>query len=532
MSVRRSTLPDVATVAIRRPGAAWARPVVAGVSTLELLGLFALVALSLLLRTSELGAHFWIDEGLSVGIARHDLFDIPGLLMLDGSPPLYYLLLHGWIAVVGDSVAATHWFSLITAQLCIPVAFWAGASLGDRRLGWTFAGLVALSPFLTSYAQETRMYALVVLLGIPCVACFIHAYVFNRRAYRIPFGLLLAALLYTHNWALFLGFAFFVAALVALPPAGPQRRAYLRDAAVGFGIPAVLYLAWLPTLLFQARHTGAPWAEPPSPTTLWQAPDKLLGGDAGTVAVLLAGGFGLAAIASRGGRDRRVLVPVLMILALVPIVVAWLGSQVAPAWASRYLAVAVGPMLLMAAVGLRRAGALGVAGLAVLAVTWLTTSAPSTKSNAHYVADRFETELRPDDLVISTQPEQVPVLAYYVDDAERLRWATPFGLQEDLGITDWRDGADRFDRTGVNTELLPLLEATPVGGRVLLVVPVVSNPARWTAPWTSRVRDRSIEYEGIMRGDPRFRLLDAEPGDISEPGPNPLQGLLFEKTRT
>lgn len=50
----------------------------------------ALLALgSLYLRTRALGSSFWIDEGLSVGIASHPLADIPGLLRQDGSPPLY-----------------------------------------------------------------------------------------------------------------------------------------------------------------------------------------------------------------------------------------------------------------------------------------------------------------------------------------------------------------------------------------------------------------------------------------------------------
>ena len=41
-------------------------------------GLAALVLLSLVLRTRELGIGFWIDEGLSVGIADRPLGDVPG----------------------------------------------------------------------------------------------------------------------------------------------------------------------------------------------------------------------------------------------------------------------------------------------------------------------------------------------------------------------------------------------------------------------------------------------------------------------
>src|SRR3954464_16106204 len=56
-------------------------------------GLLALLALSLYLRTRELGIGFWIDEGLSVGISDRPLSAIPHALREDGSPPLYYVLL-------------------------------------------------------------------------------------------------------------------------------------------------------------------------------------------------------------------------------------------------------------------------------------------------------------------------------------------------------------------------------------------------------------------------------------------------------
>ena len=57
------------------------------------LGIGVLLALSVLLRTRQLDVGFWIDEGLSVGIADRPIGDIPGVLRQDGSPPLYYLLL-------------------------------------------------------------------------------------------------------------------------------------------------------------------------------------------------------------------------------------------------------------------------------------------------------------------------------------------------------------------------------------------------------------------------------------------------------
>ena len=43
---------------------------------------------------------------------------------MDGSPPLYYLLLHGWMAIFGETEAATRALSLVFALVAVPVAYW------------------------------------------------------------------------------------------------------------------------------------------------------------------------------------------------------------------------------------------------------------------------------------------------------------------------------------------------------------------------------------------------------------------------
>jgi uncharacterized membrane protein len=95
-----------------------------------------LVLLSVLLRIRELGIGFWMDEGLSVGIADRPVGDIPGVLREDGSPPIYYLLLHFWIRVFGTSEAAVRSLSLVFATLAVPAAWWAGKALFNARAGW------------------------------------------------------------------------------------------------------------------------------------------------------------------------------------------------------------------------------------------------------------------------------------------------------------------------------------------------------------------------------------------------------------
>src|SRR4051794_760323 len=261
MTIQRLPSSRVATVALRRP-AALDRSL-AGSRVVEVAGLAVLVAVSLLLRTGQMKVHYWIDEGLSVGISSHSLTDIPGVLRLDGSPPLYYMLLHVWMSWFGTYESATHALSLLFALATIPVAYWTGRSLFDRRIAWTLAGMAALCPFLTSYAQETRMYSLVALLGMLATAFFLHAFVYGRRAYRIPLGLTIAALLYTHNWAFFF-IAGTIVALAFVWRASDDRRGVLRASAVAFGTAALRFSPGGPGGIFRALHTGAPGAPPRS----------------------------------------------------------------------------------------------------------------------------------------------------------------------------------------------------------------------------------------------------------------------------
>ena len=84
----------------------------------------------------------------------------------DGSPPLYYLMLHVWMSVFGNSEASTHTMSLIFGLLCIPVGTYTAWTLFGRWAAAIALVLFALNPFLTAYSPETRMYSLMAFLGL------------------------------------------------------------------------------------------------------------------------------------------------------------------------------------------------------------------------------------------------------------------------------------------------------------------------------------------------------------------------------
>ena len=141
----------------------------------------------------------WLDEALTVNIARAPLHLIPHLLRDDGAPPLYYVLLHFWMKVFGTSDLGARSLSGVIGMLTLPAAWVAGlpgrlpdlAKARSRRgagrtsahaarpsaseaaereragrlVAWTTMFLVATSPFAVYYDTEARMYSLVILLS-------------------------------------------------------------------------------------------------------------------------------------------------------------------------------------------------------------------------------------------------------------------------------------------------------------------------------------------------------------------------------
>lgn len=213
----------------------------------------------------------WLDEALSVNIARLPLGDIPSALRHDGHPPLYYVVLHAWIGVFGTSDVAVRALSGVFAVTALPLMWLVGRRRGGPVLAWLALLVLAVSPFALRYATETRMYALLVLLVLAGWLLVDGALRLGRDGALVlaATALVTAALLYTHYWSLWLLAA--TGSLLAwrarrAQDEGERRRARRVLVAIVAGV--VLFMPWLPVLVDQARHTGTPWSGPPRPTTL------------------------------------------------------------------------------------------------------------------------------------------------------------------------------------------------------------------------------------------------------------------------
>jgi mannosyltransferase len=471
-----------------------------------------LTAATLALRTGILHSGYWIDEAITVGIASHDLGDIPGLMRQDGSPPLFYLLLHAWMALAGTGEAETRVLPLLFALVAVPVSWWAGTAAFGRRAGALAAAGAAGCPFLTYYAQETRMYSLVAVLSVLACASFVLAFVHGRRRHLWLLGAWTVLLLYAHNWALFL-VAGMAAAWLWLWRDG---RVDGRDGAWLAAGVALLYAPWIPTLLFQAANTAAPWAERPSPLKLLDIPGDLFGDHA--VPLLLCAA--VAVLARERVPDG---VRVLALIAGVAAAAAFVGSQVQPAWSTRYLAVLFGPLLLGLAAVLARGPRWTWIALAGVAAIWVASAPAPVKSNVRTVAATVAPVLRPGDVVACTTPDEVPVLYRYLPLG--VRFLTPFGPVVDPAVTDWRNGVARLRAGTAERVLAPVVDRLARGRRVLLVTPV--DRRRSPAPWQRAVRVRTREWRAWLRADRRLRSLGRVPRSTWPPRHTAVRTELF-----
>ena len=381
----------------------------------------AVVALGVVLRfwaRSEL----WLDEALSVSIARLPLSELPDALRQDGAPPLYYALLHAWIGVFGEGNGAVRALSGLFSVASLPLAWVLGQRLGGRPGAVAALLVLASSPFAIRYGSETRMYSFVIFLVFLGHLALLRALDRPRLGRLALLALVTGALLLTHYWSMYL-LAVTGAALLwrwRKGSAAESRAAFRCLAAMAAGSLALV--PWLPVLAFQAAHTGTPWAGKPAPAA---AVDiirhfALAHTDAGAVLSLLYPALHVIAVFGRPPSTRRLELDLLPSGPALGLLVASLGTVLlgvvlgqltGSAFAPRYASVALAPFVLLSAMGIllvngRRlmAGLLAVTVALGLFAAWSERNAPRTQAGR--VAARLAALGRPGD-VVAYCPDQL-----------------------------------------------------------------------------------------------------------------------------
>ena len=328
----------------------------------------AVALLGLVLRFWGLGKEsIWLDEVTSVIIARMDLPSVIAWAAGDIHPPLYYMVLHFWLAW-GESEFAVRSLSAALGVLTILVLYGLAAELFGRRVGLVAALFLALSPLHIWYSQETRMYVMLTSLVLMSSYLMVLALRRQQPRYWLGYVVISALALYTHYFALF--GLLFQNAFAAYWLWKNDRRAWQRWIWAQLAI-AVLFSPWLPTLYHQVTTGGGGWVEKSiGQPTLYTLFDTWLyfsiGLDNQLYPVLLRRAsyllFALAVVSAvfsalqprgpdRVRREREGLWFCLLYLCL-PVGTVWLVSQLKPMYSVRYLLAFMPPYCILLAKGL------------------------------------------------------------------------------------------------------------------------------------------------------------------------------------
>jgi 4-amino-4-deoxy-L-arabinose transferase-like glycosyltransferase len=386
----------------------------------------------------------WVDEASAYWTARQPLWAIVSGQGTDGTPPLYYLILHAGMLMVGSSEFALRLPSIVAGVALVPAVFLVMRQWSTVRVALLAAALVTVSPLVHYYAVEARNYALVQLetVGILYGFVVVTALPARFRSWLVLAGAQTVQLL-THIYG---GF-FLVGPILASVVVGPKETRVRRVTGCTLSaLGATLVSApWLRLALANSAAGVGDWiatwwtAIPPSRALLASVEAFGFGGrfpayltyldaapSAGVLSVavsLLLIGVAILPRASRDGARPGVALA-LVVLTAAPLAAVWVYSMVRqPLYLpGRYDTIVLPVFLMLLAIGLDRlwdlhrwAGAVCAATVLVLAgLSWAPIFGPvlDAAEADHHAGLLLGERAAAGDRVV-TFNLRTPVTAYY-----------------------------------------------------------------------------------------------------------------------
>ena len=185
----------------------------------------------------------WRDEAFSYFMAKPGIIKIIVNTANDFNPPLYYLLLHYWTYISGNSDVLLRILSFIFHLLGTYYALLLGRKLSDKKQAFYLVIFYFFNPMLIYYAFEIRMYS---LYAFAATAAIYYFYIKNWKRYIISsiIGL------YSHS--------FFIFVIISLAFYDFIKSKFKKDV---FKIlsPILFFIPWIPILAVQFVKSKESW---------------------------------------------------------------------------------------------------------------------------------------------------------------------------------------------------------------------------------------------------------------------------------
>ena len=219
---------------------------------------FLLLLVALLVRLPNFNESLWYDEVWYTSM-RLNPSSINRVLFHDVHPPLYPLLMLGWIELFGDSEIAVRLPSLVFGLASLGVIFALARSWFNRRIAFLATILMALSSVHIWYSQEAKNNMLLLLLTALTVYVQ-QAWAKDRRQYWLLFIVAAVLALWTNHFSLWVIFSAFL--WLWLKVLWERGRPRLKWAVMSSVVVALCYLPTALLTLFQLNDLGRSYLRP------------------------------------------------------------------------------------------------------------------------------------------------------------------------------------------------------------------------------------------------------------------------------
>lgn len=185
----------------------------------ELISISVVTVFAYILRIIALHnfGEFWIDEMFSSYFAeKQNVFEIiKSLFVEDFHVPLYFICLHLWMKLFGNSECIMRLMGLLISTLTVPAVYFIVKDLFKSSFSALTAALfVAVSAFNIHYCVELRFYGMSILFALLATYFYVKLIQDFNRKNIVSYIVSALLLLYTYNFAFMYIFCQFITAFV------------------------------------------------------------------------------------------------------------------------------------------------------------------------------------------------------------------------------------------------------------------------------------------------------------------------------
>jgi uncharacterized membrane protein len=188
---------------------------------------------------------------------------IQALVKSPEHPPLYFLVARLWVQCFGSSVTAMRSLSVVLSVIALPCLYGVCLELFQSvAVAWASVGVLAICPFLISYAQEARPYGLWVVLLLLSSSALLRAMRLDTSASWSFYALTLGLGFYTSLISVLVavGYSLYVLAIESW-----RFTKRVQHYAIALGCAGVAFIPWVVIVIhhWDLLRANTVWAQTP-----------------------------------------------------------------------------------------------------------------------------------------------------------------------------------------------------------------------------------------------------------------------------